>query len=442
MTHSSPWLEIAPDSDFSLHNLPFGIFSSKSEPPRVGVAIGEWIIDLAAAARFGVLHPSEVADAAYQQSTLNEFIALGRPVARKVRNILQEQLTQPDSVLHQFAEWILIRQADATMHLPVAIGDYTDFYSSLEHATNVGQLFRPDNPLLPNWKHLPVAYHGRASSIVVSRTPIRRPWGQILPAGATEPVFSPSQALDYELELGFIIGKNSALGVPISTDDAENYIFGCVLFNDWSARDIQRWEYQPLGPFLGKNFASSMSPWVVTLDALEAFRVAGPEQSPVPLPYLQTSGALNFDVNLEVAIKPNTVVCVPTDLPRRGSVGTQTTETPNAATETTVCRTNARYIYWNIHQQIAHHTVSGCNLRVGDLLATGTISGPDGRGCLLELTEGGTKPLRLSNGSERTYLQDGDEVVMRGCAERDGVRVGFGEVRGVIFISENRIQAH
>lgn len=414
MTHPTPWLDIAPDSDFSLHNLPFGIFSVGSEPPAVGVAIGEWIIDMAAASRFGVLYPSQVPESVFQEKSLNALIALGRPVAREVRDILQEQLTQTDSVLHQFSERILIRQADATMHLPVAIGDYTDFYSSLEHATNVGELFRPKNPLLPNWKHLPVAYHGRASSIVVSGTAIRRPSGQILPSGATEPIFSPSQALDYELELGFVIGKNSALGVPVSTDEAEDYIFGCVLFNDWSARDIQRWEYQPLGPFLSKNFASSISPWVVMLDALGAFRVAGPEQVPEPLPYLQTEGALNFDLNLEVAIKPQT-------------------------SETVVCRTNARHLYWNIRQQIAHHTISGCNLRAGDLLATGTISGSHdsagpSSGCLLELTEGGKKPILLSDGTERTYLQDGDEVIMRGYAERDGLRVGFGEVRGAISL--------
>ncbi len=412
MTPPVPWLDIPPDSDFSLHNLPFGIFSDGTEPPRVGVAIGEWIIDLAAAARFGVLHPCGIKDSVYQQSTLNELMALGRPEIRKVRTTLQEQLTSLDSVLQQFAKRILVRQADATMHLPVAIGDYTDFYSSLEHATHVGQLFRPDNPLLPNWKHLPVAYHGRASSIVLSGTPIRRPNGQILPPGATEPIFSPSQALDYELELGFIMGKNSELGIPVSTEEAEDYIFGCVLFNDWSARDIQRWEYQPLGPFLSKNFASSISPWVVTLDALEAFRVAGPTQSPVSLPYLQTDGALNFELNLQVTIKAQT-------------------------TETGVCRTNARNLYWNIRQQIAHHTISGCNLRVGDLLATGTISGPekDEAGCLLELTEGGKIPVRLSDGSERTYLQDGDEVIMRGYAQHDGVRVGFGEVRGAVFSS-------
>ena len=407
MTPPTPWLYIAPDSDFSLYNLPFGIFSNETKPLLVGVAIGEWIIDLVAASRFGVLHPSKVNESVLQQNTLNALISLGRPAVREIRNILQEQLTQRGSILQQFSEKILIRQADATMHLPVAIGDYTDFYSSQEHATNVGKLFRPDNPLLPNWKHLPVAYHGRASSIVVSGTPVRRPSGQTLPAGATEPIFIPSQALDYELELGFVIGKNSALGIPVSTDEAEDYIFGCVLFNDWSARDIQRWEYQPLGPFLSKNFASSVSPWVVTLDALEAFRVAGPKQEPTPLSYLQTEGAaLNFDLKLEVAINSET------------------------ETETVVCQTNSRHLYWNIRQQVAHHTISGCNLRVGDLLATGTISGPDGKGCLLEMTEGGKKPVRLSGKSERTYLQDGDEVIMRGFAEpRWGARRLWGSAR-------------
>lgn len=420
MTLPASWLPIAPDSDFSLHNLPFGIFSIGSDAPRVGVAIGDFIVDMSAAAQLGILDSTGLGVFVFQQPTLNPLMALGRPVAQKLRILLQKELTEKDSALHRASSQVLVRQADARMHLPVAIGDYTDFYSSLEHATNVGKLFRPDNPLLPNWKHLPIGYHGRASSIAVSGTPIHRPYGQILPAGAQTPVFSRSQALDYELELGFIIGKNSEMGIPVSVEDAEDYVFGCVLFNDWSARDIQRWEYQPLGPFLSKNFASSMSPWVVTLDALQAFRVAGPEQHPEPLPYLQTKGTLNFDVNLEVSIVPN-------------SVGTQTAEV-----ETTVCRTNARYLYWNICQQLAHHTVSGCNLRVGDLLATGTISGPDGEanpssGCLLELTEGGKKPIRLADGSQRTYLQDGDEVVMRGYAERAGMRVGFGEVRGAIL---------
>ncbi|MPR32636.1 fumarylacetoacetase [Salmonirosea aquatica] len=411
MTLPASWLPVASDSDFSVHNLPFGVFSTGLEQPRVGVAIGDFIIDMSTAAQLGVMSEAGVAVSVFQHPTLNPLMSLGRPAARRIREILQRQLTQTDSFLHKLAAEVLVPQAIAQLHLPVAIGDYTDFYSSLEHATQVGQLFRPNNPLLPNWKHLPVAYHGRSSSIVVSGTPINRPNGQVLPMGAEVPIFQPTQALDYELELGFVIGKNSKLGVPVSVEEAEEYIFGCVLFNDWSARDIQRWEYQPLGPFLSKNFASSLSPWVVTLDALETFRVAGPEQNPEPLPYLRTSGALNFDLNLEVAIKPQDV------------------------SETVVCRTSARYVYWNIRQQLAHHTVSGCNLRVGDLLATGTISGPDGSGCLLELTEGGKKPIRLTDGTERTYLQHGDEVIMRGHAGRGDVRVGFGEVRGSILDS-------
>ena len=418
MTLPTSWLLMAPDSDFSVHNLPFGVFSTGSEPARVGVAIGDQIIDMSTAAQLGIFSGAGAAVSVFEEPVLNPLMALGRPVARRLREILQQQLTEADSLLYRRATELLAPQAKARMHLPFAIGDYTDFYSSIHHATNVGKLFRPDNPLMPNWKHLPVAYHGRASSVVVSGTPIRRPSGQLLPPGAEVPVFSPSQALDYELELGFVVGKNSEMGVPISVEKTEDYIFGCVLFNDWSARDIQRWEYQPLGPFLSKNFASSMSPWVVTLDALEAFRVVGPAQNPEPLTYLKTSGALNFDLNLEVLIK-----------------------TASAATETLTCRTNARHLYWNIRQQIAHHTVSGCNLRVGDLLATGTISGPDGSGCLLELTEGGKKPVHLVDGLERTYLLDGDEVVMRGYAERDGVRVGFGEVRGVILENpESKIQ--
>jgi fumarylacetoacetase len=369
---------------------------------------------MSAAAQLGVLARAEVAVSVFESPTLNALMALGRPVARQLREILQQELTQSNSALHKVADSVLVRQADARLHLPIAIGDYTDFYSSIEHATNVGKLFRPDNPLLPNWRHLPVAYHGRASSVVVSGTPIRRPGGQILPAGAEVPIFSPSRALDYELELGFVIGKNTRLGEPVTAGEAEEYIFGCVLVNDWSARDIQRWEYQPLGPFLSKNFATSISPWVVTLDALETFRVAGPPQEPAPLPYLQTSGDLNFDLNLSVAI----------------STGT--------ATETTVSRTNARYLYWNVRQQLAHHTATGCNLRVGDLLATGTISGPEEgsdyapNGCLLELTRGGQVPVQLVDGTTRTYLEDGDEVILRGYAEREGMRVGFGEVRGRI----------
>ncbi|GAB2787036.1 fumarylacetoacetase [Rhabdobacter roseus] len=419
MTQATSWLAIPADSDFSFQNLPYGIFSTAaSEEKRVGVAIGTWIIDLAEAARLGLFHDWEAryaeAKLVFRQITLNAFIALGAAAHQALRQRLRQLLTEPEAGLRAGAEEVLVEQAAATLHLPVQIGDYTDFYSSQEHATNVGKLFRPDNPLLPNWKYLPVAYHGRASSIVVSGTPIRRPWGQVLSGEATVPVFEPTQALDFELELGFIIGKESRLGVPVPAAEAENYIFGLVLFNDWSARDIQRWEYQPLGPFLSKNFASSISPWVVPLAALEPFRVPGPVQDPAPLPYLQTTGALNFDLQLTVEI------------------------ITSQSTPAVVTRTNARYLYWNIRQQVAHHTVTGCNLRVGDLLATGTISGgegPDAHGCLLELTEGGRKPLQLPTGAARTYLLDGDEVVMRGWARTENSRVGFGEVRGKIVPS-------
>ncbi|WP_247233534.1 fumarylacetoacetase [Telluribacter sp. SYSU D00476] len=411
MIQSASWLAIPSDSDFSVHNLPYGIFSREGGAPGVGVAIGEWIIDLTAAAQLGLLTEWEGAVSVFEQSVLNDFIALGRPAWQRLRAILQQLLMDEESPLRAVADRVLVRQTEARMHLPVRIGDYTDFYSSLEHATNVGKLFRSDNPLMPNWKHLPVAYHGRASSVVVSGTPVHRPQGQILPAGAEVPVFSPTKALDYELELGFIIGKDSALGRPVTAAEAEEYLFGCVLVNDWSARDIQRWEYQPLGPFLSKNFATSISPWVVTLDALAPFRTKGPLQEPAPLPYLQTSGAFNFDLDLQVAIQP--------------------AEQP----ESTLCRTNARYLYWNVRQQLAHHTITGCNMKVGDLIATGTISGPDegSNGCLLELTQGGTRPVALEGGEQRTYLLDGDEVVMRGYASGNGYRIGFGEVRGMIL---------
>lgn len=411
MIQSASWLAIPPDSDFSAYNLPYGIFSRAGGNPGVGVAIGEWIIDLTAVAQLGLLSEWEGAVSVFEQNVLNDFIALGRPAWQRLRAILQQWLTDEESPLRAVADRVLVRQTEARMHLPVRIGDYTDFYSSLEHATNVGKLFRPDNPLMPNWKHLPVAYHGRASSVVISGTPVYRPQGQILPAGAEVPVFSPTRALDYELELGFIIGKDSALGRPVAADEAEEYLFGCVLVNDWSARDIQRWEYQPLGPFLSKNFATSISPWVVTLDALAPFRTEGPRQEPTPLPYLQTSDACNFDLELQVAIK---------------SAGQP---------ESTICRTNARYLYWNVGQQLAHHTITGCNLNIGDLIATGTISGPEegSNGCLLELTQVGTRPVALKGGEQRTYLLDGDEVVMRGYASGAGYRVGFGEVRGKIL---------
>ncbi|HMR44911.1 MAG TPA: fumarylacetoacetase, partial [Saprospiraceae bacterium] len=306
----------------------------------------------------------------------------------------------------------LYPMAQVNMLMPVNVGDYTDFYSSIEHATNVGIMFRgKENALMPNWKHLPVGYHGRASSIVVSGTPIHRPCGQTMPDGAESPVYGPSRQMDFELEMGFIVGKNSDLSTQISTQKAEDYIFGMVLFNDWSARDIQKWEYVPLGPFLGKNFGSTVSPWVVTLEALEPFRVQGPEQEPEVLPYLQFSGKKNYDINLEVSIQPE------------------------SGAAQTISRSNFKYMYWNMCQQLAHHTVNGCNVRVGDLYASGTISGPteDSYGSMLEIAWKGTKPVKMPDGSERKFLLDGDTVIMKGWAEKKGIRIGFGAAVGKIL---------
>lgn len=413
MQFHSSWLPVSSHSDFSLHNLPFGIFSTKSGEPRVGVAIGEWIIDMSAAHELGFFKTLEIDAAVFKKEALNDLISLGRKAAKAIRLTIQQWLTDGDSPFKEVAAQVLIRQTDARMHMPLRIGNYTDFYSSEEHATAVGKLYRPENPLMPNWKHMPIAYHGRASSVVLSGTAIHRPLGQTKPGASEYPVFGPTAALDFELELAFVVGKNSELGKPISVSAAEDHLFGVVIFNDWSARDIQRWEYQPLGPFASKNFASSIAPWVITMDALEAFRVEGPVQVPAPMPYLQTTGPKNFDIHLRAAIRPK---------------GFQ---------ETVVTETNAKYLYWNINQQTAHHTITGCNLNTGDLLATGTISipGPKGAGCLLESTKGGKQPLHLTGGLNRTFLEDGDEVIIRGFAERDGIKVGFGEVRGEILPS-------
>jgi fumarylacetoacetase len=411
MTPHHTWFPVPDHSDFSIHNLPFGIFSTPDRTPRVGVAIGEHIIDLAELSQSGLwdnLAPAAV----FEQNTLNAFIRLGKKTTNAVRLKVQELLCDPESPLKSVMDRFFVAQSAATMHLPVEIGDYTDFYSSIEHATNVGKMFRdPANALLPNWRHLPVGYHGRASSIVVSGTPIRRPHGQVLPKGAEVPVFQASARLDFELEMAFIIGRDTQMGDTISTTDAEDYIFGMVLFNDWSARDIQAWEYVPLGPFLGKNFGSSVSPWVVTLEALEPFRVPGPAQEPQPLPYLQCNRPGNYDIALEVAI------------------------TPDNSAETVVCRSNFKYMYWNMPQQLAHHTVNGCNVRVGDMMASGTISGPteDSFGSMLELAWQGTKPLPMSDGTERVFIRDLDTVTMRGHAKKDGIRVGFGEVTGKVL---------
>ncbi len=401
-------IHIPENSDFSIHNIPFGIFSTADRSPRAGVAIGEHILDLAAVAELDVF---DFNTAVLEKDTLNDFISLGKSITRRVRRNIQHWLQEEDSVLADKPE-LFVLQSEANMHMPVAIGDYTDFYSSIEHATNVGTMFRdPKNALMPNWKHIPVGYHGRASSIIISGETIHRPKGQVLPKDATTPVFQPSARLDFELEMGFITGKNTTVGDSIPTKEAEDYIFGMVLLNDWSARDIQKWEYVPLGPFLAKNFASHISPWIVTLEALEPFRVSGPEQDPKVLPYLEYEGMKNYDIKLEVGISPE------------------------GSEEQTVCHSNFKYMYWNMAQQLAHHTVNGCNINVGDLYGSGTISGKDENsyGSMLELAWMGTKPLKMKDGSERKFINDGDTVIMRGSSEKDGIRVGFGEVAAKVL---------
>lgn len=409
------WVEVSENSDFTWHNLPYGIFKTATHTPRAGVAIGSFILDLAvlsAAGKFsGIVKDVQV----FSKTTLNEFIALGKPTTNKVRQRIQELLHEENTELKNdiaLREQAFVNQSDAQMLLPIHIPNYTDFYSSIEHATNVGKLFRPDNPLMPNWKHLPVGYHGRASSIVVSGTPIRRPKGQTKADDAAMPSFGATKALDIELEMAFVVGKETMLGESVSTAVAEDYIFGLVIFNDWSARDIQRWEYVPLGPFLGKNFGSTISPWLVPLEALQAVRTASPVQEPEVLPYLQQqSGNANFDIHLEVTL------------------------TTASGASMVISNSNTKYLYWSIRQQLAHHTVNGCNIQVGDVYASGTISGPtsDSLGSLLELTEGGKKSLHLPDGTERKYLQDGDTITIRAFAEKNGIRIGFGTCVGSIL---------
>ncbi len=400
------WVDIPKNSDFSIYNIPFGIFSVKNSKKRVGVAIGDMIVDLKASYDLGIFNEIPLDHDVFENKYLNDFIALGKSITKKIRLIIQSELCSDSSVLKESNA--LIKQSNVMMHLPLMIGDYTDFYSSIEHATNIGSMFRdPTNPLLPNWKHIPVGYHGRASSIIVSGQDVIRPKGQVLPLNEETPVFQASSRVDFELEMGFVIGKKSNLGQSISTKEAEEYIFGKVLFNDWSARDIQKWEYVPLGPFLGKSFASSISPWIVTLDALEEFKVEGPQQTPDVLPYLQYDGLRNYDINLEVSIQPENSI------------------------ESIVCKSNFKYMYWNMVQQLAHHTINGCNINIGDIMASGTISGKDKRsyGSMLELSWGGKNPVTLDDGESRVFINDNDTVIMRGYCERNGKRVGFGEVR-------------
>jgi fumarylacetoacetase len=407
------WVEVPKGSDFPIQNLPFGIFKTKYLSAVAGVAIGNQVIDLVYLHENGYLDGLGLPAGIFNQKYLNDFLALGKLKTREVRERISELLQHDNDELNGAAREIaLIPKEEVQMLMPVRIPNYTDFYSSEEHATNVGSMFRdPKNALLPNWKHIPVGYHGRASSIVVSGTNLHRPKGQVKPVDSDIPIFCPSQKMDFELEVAFITCSETKLGSSISAKDVGDHIFGFVLFNDWSARDIQNWEYVPLGPFLGKNFGSTISPWIVTMDALEPFRVKGPEQFPHVLPYLAVDGENNFDISLEVLIQPE------------------------RSTETIVSSTNFKYMYWNVNQQLAHHTVNGCNIQVGDLYASGTISGPSpgSYGSMLELSWNGQRPLHLSSGTERKFIEDGDTVIMRGHAEKDGVRIGFGECRGKIL---------
>ena len=416
------WIDIHPTDDFPIQNLPFGIIETEEWGPRLAVAIGGYALDLYACAQLGyfdalagdVPELGAAMPKVFRKRTLNAFLQLGRPAWRAVRERVSSLLRHDNPALRDnelAVRTFLLRLRDVTLLRPVKPTNYVDFYSSLEHATNVGKMFRPDNPLLPNWRHLPVAYHGRANSIVVSGTDVRRPQGQYRPAGQEAPVFGPTQQLDFELETAFVVGTGTAMGDTVSIGQAEDHIFGVVLFNDWSARDIQSWEYQPLGPFLGKNFASSVSPWVVTLDALEPFRVPGPTQEPEPLPHLQAPGLHHFDIKLEVLLQPAGATAAPL----------------------VISSTNMRHLYWSMAQQLAHHASNGCPLEAGDIYASGTISGPTAGslGSLLELTQRGTQPLNLP-GVERGFLQDGDTVILRGYAEQGGVRIGLGEVSGMV----------
>jgi fumarylacetoacetase len=405
------WVEIPQNSDFPIQNLPYGIFSTGDKSPRAGVAIGDYILDLNEIQYGQLFKELNLPDRIFDHPILNDFMDLGKDVTVPVRERISELLQHDNQELQgndQLRNKALIPQKDATMHLPIRIGDYTDFYSSESHATNVGTMFRdPDNALLPNWKHIPVGYHGRASSIVISGTPLHRPKGQTIAPDAKNPDFGPAKLVDFELEMAFITCGGNTLGDAIPTKEAEKHIFGFTLFNDWSARDIQKWEYVPLGPFLAKNFGSSMSPWIVTMEALEPFRIPGPKQEPEVLPYLKFAGDYHFDIDLQVGIQPKD------------------------SEEKVVTNSNFKYMYWNVVQQLAHHTVNGCNINTGDVYASGTISGtdPSAYGSMLELSWKGSKPVQMPDGTERKFINDHDTVIMRGHGKKDGVRIGFGEVR-------------
>ena len=408
------WISIAPDSEFPIQNLPFGIFETAQHGKRAGVRIGDFVLDLAQMAQFGYFDDLGFVASDFSQDYLNPMMRRGKLAVRALRNRISELLATANQSfrLNESQHVALLPVANVEMCLPVQIGDYTDFYSSKEHATNVGIMFRdPANALLPNWLWIPVGYHGRASSVIASGHPVVRPKGQIKPDDNAAPIFAASRQVDFELEMGFLTFDGKPLGESITTAEAEDYIFGLCLFNDWSARDIQKWEYVPLGPFLAKNFASSMSCWIVTLDALQPFACPTPAQDPEVLSYLQFEGNKSYDIHLEVAI-----------------------EAPSCP-EQVVSRSNFKYMYWNMAQQLAHHTVNGCNVRCGDLMGSGTISGPtpDSYGSMLELAWKGTKPIQMPDGSERRFIQDNDTVIMRGHCAQNGIKIGFGEVKSILL---------
>ncbi len=410
------WLQVDKNSDFPIQNIPFGVFLTRDDIITIGTRIGDYAIDLGALHQLGYFDEIPLTDDIFLQDTLNDFIADGRKTWRLVRNKIASIFDADNPSLREHTahrDKIIFTLDEIEMQLPVAIGDYTDFYASKEHATNVGSLFRdPENSLLPNWVHIPIGYHGRSSSIISSGTPIRRPIGQSRPSeGSSTPNFGPSRLLDFELEMAFITTDINHLGERITIDDAKNYIFGLVLFNDWSARDIQGWEYAPLGPFLGKSFASTISPWIVTLDALKPFKVESPKQDPKPLPYLKQSGKKSYDIHLQAFIQPE------------------------GKGETLVSHSNFKYMYWTMVQQLTHHTSNGCNVRAGDMMGSGTISGPtkDSYGSMLELTWRGQNPIQLNDGTERKFINDHDTVIMRGFCENDEVRLGFGDCIGKVL---------
>jgi len=414
------WIDVPASSPFTEQTLPYGIFAREGEPARVGVAIGDTVIDLAALAGAG-LFDQVVADprSLFSTTTLDRFAGAGRDVWKAVRARIRDLIDpandalRGDSVLFRTA---LVQRSNVYLQRPIGVGDYVDFFASIDHAANFGKILRPGgDPLPANYRSLPIGYHGRSSTVVLSDTPIVRPHGQYLPRGASVPVFGPTQALDFELELGFVAGPGNALGSPIPIDKAADHIFGCVLLNDWSARDVQAWEYQPLGPFLGKSFATSISPWVVPLEALEPFRVPAREQEPPPLPYLRTDEPWAFDIDLDVTIESAKMRA-------------------DGLAPTTLTRTSFARMYWSMAQQLAHATSNGTQIKPGDLYGSGTISGPDpgSYGSIFELTRAGAEPLALPSGERRAFLEDGDTVVMSATCARGDLRVGFGEVRGTI----------